>query len=124
MPYKIDCWIPVNAEDPVIFDNFDDAKAELLHDSLLQPRNIHKIVACDENGEEVDDVALSYQEKEVDDECYAKCSTIEQFRDFCEDGGWGDEVGFLQDTGIMWKYLQDKWFQVVHSREYLEEEST
>lgn len=62
-----------------------------------------------------------YEQKEVNDETFVRCNDLDEFRTFCEDGFWGDEVGFKQDTGLDYKDLLGRWFSVVHSRVYIEE---
>lgn len=44
MIYKINIWIPVEQEEPVIFNNEDDAINEMEHLQLLQPENHYEVV--------------------------------------------------------------------------------
>ena len=56
------------------------------------------------------------QEKEFEEGCetWLKCETIEDFREFCEAGGWGDEHGFEMGTGFSYeKMIMDRWFLVL-----------
>jgi hypothetical protein len=46
MKYAIDVWLylpPEDVEDPLTFDNFNDAMAEKEQLSLMQPENIYKL---------------------------------------------------------------------------------
>lgn len=46
--YRIDCWIPVEADDPEIYTSYKVAIHELKHCQLMQPENIYKVVEIDE----------------------------------------------------------------------------
>jgi hypothetical protein len=48
MPYKILVWIPVEPEDPEIYERRLDALVDLQSLRLMQPENIYKIVKVDE----------------------------------------------------------------------------
>lgn len=58
-------------------------------------------------------------QKKFDGDLYLKCDNIEDFREYCENGGWGDEHGFKMDTGIDFEDVKNKWFLVVQSRVYI-----
>ena len=44
MPYKILCWIPVEPEEPEIYDTMKEALKDLEHYRLMQPENIYAVV--------------------------------------------------------------------------------
>jgi hypothetical protein len=48
MPYKILCWIPVEEDEPEIYERKLDALVDLRSIRLMQPENIYKIVKFDE----------------------------------------------------------------------------
>ena len=56
---------------------------------------------------------------EVDHDNYIKCSTIEEFRQFCEDNRWKDENDFFNDTEIKFEDIEDEWFIVMYDKLYL-----
>ncbi len=83
--------------------------------------------AVDENGftkEEVfgpflspkDYSANSPTTYRINDDGYVLCTNLQEFRKFCEEGDWGDEHGFYQDTGVTYQDLRGLWFLVIHSR--------
>ena len=39
--------------------------------------------------------------------------TKAQFRSFCEKGGWGDEHGFFQDTGVPFEAIRRQDITIV-----------
>jgi hypothetical protein len=53
MPYKIKVWIPVEPDEPQIYDRRLEALVDLQSLRLMQPENIYKIVKVPPNpGEE------------------------------------------------------------------------
>lgn len=52
MKFKIDVWINIPAEeqdDPLIFDNMNEALKAKLHLQLLQPENRYEVVVVEED---------------------------------------------------------------------------
>ena len=41
--YRVDCWIPIEAEDPELYDNFSNAEIALRECRSMQPENIYGI---------------------------------------------------------------------------------
>jgi hypothetical protein len=93
------------------YATLEEAKADLEQLEMMHP----------ENKYEIENLAGYKTKRDKYDDEYILCETLEQFREFCEDGGWGDEHGFVQDTGIDFETVKGQWFQVAHSRVYLEE---
>ena len=58
----------------------------------------------------------------TNDESYAKCETIEEFRQFCKDGFWENEDEFFNDTKIKFEDIENKWFIIINNRIYLKED--
>lgn len=48
MPYKITCWIPVEEDEPEIYQTRKEAEKEYKHLSFMQPENIYRIVKVEE----------------------------------------------------------------------------
>ena len=63
---------------------------------------------------------LSYETKADDSAC--RCSTFEEFEDWCKDGGWKDTMDFYRDTRVEYETIEGKWFSVIHNRVYIEGE--
>lgn len=53
MPYIIKCWIPVDEEDPQMYDAEYNAQSELEQIEDMQPENRYEIVECDKQGKEI-----------------------------------------------------------------------
>lgn len=53
MPYYIQCFIPVEPDNPYIMETKKEAQEELIHFQEMQPENIYVIIKCDENGEKI-----------------------------------------------------------------------
>jgi len=53
--WRIDCWIPVEAEEPQVYENFIDAQNDAEnHFGLMQPENIYIVKCCKEDGSDLD----------------------------------------------------------------------
>jgi len=53
--YRIDCWIPVEAEEPQVYDNQYEAQDDAdNHYGLMQPENKYEVVECKEDGKDLD----------------------------------------------------------------------
>ena len=53
MSYMIKCWIPVEAEEPQIYDTVYNAEGDLREAKYMQPKNKYEIVECDKQGKEI-----------------------------------------------------------------------
>ena len=53
MPYIIKCWIPVEADEPEIYDSVYDGHTDLVDVKNMQPENKYQIVECDKQGNEI-----------------------------------------------------------------------
>ena len=54
MPYAIKCWIPVDADDPQIYEEEEEAAGLDYEQAVfMQPENKYEIVECDEAGQEI-----------------------------------------------------------------------
>ena len=43
MSYIIKCWIPIEPEDPEVYETYEEAHPDLEQLELMQPENIYKI---------------------------------------------------------------------------------
>lgn len=48
MAYRVVCWIPIDEEEFELFDNYEDAREELIHCEEIQPENKYEIINYDE----------------------------------------------------------------------------
>ena len=53
MPYMIKCWIPVEADEPQIYETEEEAGQDYEQAVLMQPENKYEVVECDEDGQEI-----------------------------------------------------------------------
>ena len=53
MYYIVKCWIPVDEEDPKIFNNLHDAQGEYDQATKMQPKNHYKVTKVDKDGVEI-----------------------------------------------------------------------
>ena len=53
MPYMIKCWIPVDADEPQIYEEEEEAGLDYEQVVFMQPENKYEVVECDEAGQEV-----------------------------------------------------------------------
>jgi hypothetical protein len=51
--YKINCWIPVEAEEPKVYRSLDEAQSDLDQAIFMQSENRYEIVECDRDGIEL-----------------------------------------------------------------------
>ena len=49
----IKVWIPVDVDEPEIYENEDEAGLDWEQATLMQPENKYEIVECDEQGVEI-----------------------------------------------------------------------
>jgi hypothetical protein len=53
MKYRIDCWIPVEPDEPVIYDDLGKAIADYDSQALMQPENKYELILLNDDGEEI-----------------------------------------------------------------------
>ena len=54
MPWKVNCYMLVESDQPIVHDDKAEAEAEAEQIMFMQPKEmIASVVECDENGEEV-----------------------------------------------------------------------
>lgn len=52
------------------------------------------------------------QIKMTKDTYYLKCDTLEEFQNFCREGGWNNHEEFQKATGMTFTDIQGKWFEI------------